>query len=148
MTWNTETGERSSHILHARLRAKYYGASVITYRPFLLQILEVTRPRSVNYLKSINGVEKDWKPGVGAPPVNRNATSIQDIDPRAIAYAKKGIIALIYSTSALHDVVDCGKQRLLVTNVWGTAHAYVDLIVFYWNLYHTNLPMTGNGVTS
>jgi hypothetical protein len=122
MTWNIDAGDRSSSILHARLRAKYYGAKVITYRPFLLKIMEVQRPAR-DPSKGAAPIEKDFKLDVGAPSVNPAATCIEDIDPKAIEYARKAIMALAYSTSAFHDVVDSGKQRLLVTNVWGTAHA-------------------------
>jgi hypothetical protein len=42
MVWDIQNGEPASDILGARLRAKYYGAQVITYRPFVINILEMS----------------------------------------------------------------------------------------------------------
>lgn len=100
MTWDPDLGEPATDILHARLRAKFYGARVITYRPILTRILKATRPR----------------------PVGTSATKDQ-IDPAALEYAQKGLAALIHSTTAFHHVVNTSSERLIVTNIWGTAHA-------------------------
>lgn len=81
-------------LLHARFRAKFWGANVITYRPYLENIMR----------QSHSGSRPEGSP----------------IDPSVIEYAKKGINALINSTEAFHNVKD---RRFIITNVFGTAHA-------------------------
>jgi len=115
-TWDTASGEPATDILSARLRAKYYGAQMITYRPFILKILEVQRPDV-----PIGAVNQTWTRDANDPRVEVVDNKI--VDPLIEDYVKKGIAALVHSTRAFHGVVDCSRQRLLVTNVWGTAHA-------------------------
>jgi hypothetical protein len=112
MQWDMDKGEPATDILEARLRAKYYGAQVITYRHFILKILQGSVP----------------------PPPNRSKDTFY---VHAIAadeftikeYASKGLRALIHSTRAFHALGPPWEKRLIVTNVWGTAHAYA----FYLN---------------
>ncbi|KAL5324528.1 hypothetical protein ACEPPN_009074 [Leptodophora sp. 'Broadleaf-Isolate-01'] len=115
MKWDATKGEPASNILEARLRAKYYGAEVITYRHFVLKLLG----------RSGLGdqVAPEYLPKIEAPQVNSNVTRIEDIDKKALQYAECGIRALIFSTRAFYGLGDPGKVRLIVTNVWGTAHA-------------------------
>ncbi|KAL2073772.1 hypothetical protein VTL71DRAFT_11098 [Oculimacula yallundae] len=111
MEWDATRGEPATNILEARLRAKYYGAEVITYRHFVLKLLgsgEIAPP----YLDKIE-----------APMVNSNVTRIEDIDAKVLHYAECGIRALIFSTQAFYGLGYPGRDRLIVTNVWGTAHA-------------------------
>jgi hypothetical protein len=104
-------------LLSARLRAKYWGAQVITYRPFVRQILEF------NYNKLMAGESPmvagsgGIRSGVSVPAIAPDAS---DIPPQVIEYAAKGIHALIESTRAFHGVPD---KRYIITNVFGTAHA-------------------------
>ena len=103
----------ASEILVARMRAKYYGAQVITYRNFVLKILEHSHATS-----SSSWVESgldDFRNGIDVPNINAS-----EIDQQALAYAKNGIQALVNSTRAFHGL---GEGRLFVTNPWGTAHA-------------------------
>jgi len=109
MTWDTKKGELATDILHARLRAKYYGAQVITYRPFILKIMELQRSDANN--------------DHGTPPDKERSSILEPLDPKIRDCARRGIEALVHSTTAFHNVVDCSKQRLIVTNIWGTAHA-------------------------
>lgn len=78
-------------ILAARLRAKFHGAEVITYRPFLKMVL-------------------NRSPEIG----------LEDISPKIMNYSRLCIRAMVDSTRAFHGM---GEGRLIVTNVWGTAHA-------------------------
>ncbi|KAI1112662.1 hypothetical protein F5Y14DRAFT_452798 [Nemania sp. NC0429] len=90
-------------ILGARLRAKYWGSQVILYRPFLRSIL--------------NGE-------VQPPYWNDHASEEQKIkgyDPRTIENAGLAIHALIESTRAFHGLKS--PQRIIITNIFGTAHA-------------------------
>jgi hypothetical protein len=77
------------------LQAKFYGAEVITYRSFLLRILQHSAT-----------------PNAG-----------MEIEPEVVDYAAKCIRALVKSTSAFHGLGDPGSKRLVVTNIWGTAMA-------------------------
>lgn len=106
----------ANDILTARLRAKFYGAQVITYRPYVEQILE---------LSSLSSVPLDRSAGA---PYAIEMSSFVDGQVfiqtsrfhKHLQYAKRGIRALINSTRAFHGL---GGGRLIVTNVWGTAHA-------------------------
>ncbi|KAK8920817.1 hypothetical protein VCV18_008122 [Metarhizium anisopliae] len=107
-------------ILAARLRAKYWGAQVITYRPFIRQILQWSEkmqkhPSSPN-LQAVS----EFRQGIAAPVIDPSAKSRKDIQPMVIEYAKRGIKALIESTRAFHGL---GSERPIITNVFGTAHA-------------------------
>ena len=126
LQWN-EDDPPAKEILHARLRAKYYGAQVITYRHFVLKILEHSATRfSTTQGEPISG---EFKPIIqDVPEVNANAKTIDDNNRKVNEYAKNCIRALIKSTEAFHGLGDPGDKRLIVTNVWGTAHAYVCLI--------------------
>lgn len=121
ISWD-ETDPPSTDILTARMRAKYYGAQVITYRNFVLKILEHS-----HVAKTSDTAERgldDFRNGIDVPSINKHAKSAEEIDRRALIYAKNGIQALINSTRAFHGL---GEGRLLVTNPWGTAHAYVSI---------------------
>lgn len=133
MIWKHHLGERSNDILHARLRAKWYGAGVITFRPYILAILEASASRQQRENESLQQEDLGYHGArtnhpqcfnsFGKPILSADAKGPDDIDPRTRAYAKKALLALIHSTSAFHDVADPGSKRLIVTNIWGTAHA-------------------------
>lgn len=120
--WDASKGEPAKDILAARLRAKYYGAEVITYRHFVLKILE--RSTTSEREQQITG---EYLPNIEAPVVAQDATKIEDFDDKVLQYAHEGLRALVHSTKAFYGLGDPGKERLIVTNVWGTAHAYVFL---------------------
>lgn len=86
----------SNDILQARLRAKMYGGQVITYRHFLRMVLN-------------SRFENETIPN-------------EKISPQIMDFAKKCIVAMFYSAQAFWGM---GDKRLIVTNVWGTSHAYV-----------------------
>ncbi|KAH7016299.1 uncharacterized protein B0I36DRAFT_44938 [Microdochium trichocladiopsis] len=105
-------------ILSARLRAKYWGSQVIIYRPFVRHLLE---KEPIPY-----GAYED--PRLPPPEMfHELAINIGDkpvpegVDPRTLNYARLGIEALVQSTSAFHGMPR--KQRIIVTNIFGTAHA-------------------------
>jgi len=134
----SDTDPPARDILTARLRAKFYGAQVITYRNFVLKILEHSASKSQN---SGQRISTDFRTGIsGVPSINKNATRPEEIDPQALNYARNCIRALIKSTTAFHGL---GDGRLIVTNVWGTAHAYVVLYL----VLTTALTHTDNGAT-
>ncbi|KUJ11887.1 uncharacterized protein LY89DRAFT_593488 [Mollisia scopiformis] len=133
--WDADRGEPARDILGARLRAKYYGAQVITYRHFILKILEISS-------KTEEQVTDEFKANISAPVVP-SGTRIEDLDPKVLEFARNGIKALIFSTKAFHGLGDPGRVRLIVTNVWGTAHAQwgnmLTLSAAYMNPFLTNL---------
>jgi hypothetical protein len=91
-------------ILSARIRAKYWGARVITYRFHIRRILELNFQSMSNQSQmAASGFSSD------------NA-----ITPEMIGYAVKGVGALIESTRAFHGLKE---KRFVVTNIFGTAHA-------------------------
>ncbi|KAI0134125.1 hypothetical protein BJ170DRAFT_716509 [Xylariales sp. AK1849] len=104
-------------ILAARLRAKYWGSQVILYRPYIDVILRNERLPDRMFRHGPPPPEQWSKQGidVGGVCLPRN------IDPRAVSYARLGIFALVESTRAFHGLDR--RQRILVTNVFTTAHA-------------------------
>lgn len=108
MPWDTDRGEPATNILEARLRAKYYGAQVITYRHFILKILQGSA--------SARHPRDDPSSQLPVPEIAADDSTVRE-------YASKGIRALIHSTRAFHNIGPPWEKRLIVTNVWGTAHA-------------------------
>ncbi|RKF72256.1 putative c6 zinc finger domain-containing protein [Golovinomyces cichoracearum] len=124
MRWVVDQPDPPNDILGARLRAKYYGARVITYRPFVLQVLERSEPAYPENLQSpVEQISDEYLSEVKAPIVKHDIKAIKDIDPKALEYVRLGLKALINSTTAFHGLGHPGEKRIIVTNVWGTAHA-------------------------
>lgn len=113
---NDENDPFAKDILGARLRAKFYGARVITYRDFVLKVLRHSSERANQDQQNSNNPTTGEAPASSAGP---------DINPITIQYAELCIKALIKSTRAFYGVGDPTTARLIVTNIWGTAHAYV-----------------------
>lgn len=101
-------------ILSARLRAKYWGAQVITYRPFVRQILELNFQKTVGPDSPMP--PSDFRSDVSVPVIGPD----NGIPPEMIEYAVKGVRALIESTRAFHGLKE---KRFIITNVFGTSHA-------------------------
>lgn len=124
-------------ILSARTRAKFYGARVITYRPFVQQILEYSwglQNAAGGENPPVANVDlKSSLPGVTAleivdPSKTLDCPQNAPIEDKIIAaygeahwgYFHRGLAALIHSTTAFHGM---DSSRLIVTNVFGTVHA-------------------------
>lgn len=125
MIWNEDDGP-SPNILAARLRAKYYGAQVITYRPFLLKILELSAggtPQSGE--QQGQQPSSEFKEHIRVPPMHENPGRTDEVNPEVLAYAINCIKALRKSTTAFWGLGNLTSERIMVTNIWGTAHAYV-----------------------
>ncbi|KAK2045344.1 hypothetical protein LZ31DRAFT_246940 [Colletotrichum somersetense] len=135
MTWVSndfrfnEEDPPATDLLDARLRAKYWGARVIIYRPFIRFILEVSeklkqRADDSGILNKENvGAIGAFNPHDATALVGHGSHGIRghdELDPEVKAWAERGIKALIQSTRAFHGV---DNKRLLVTNIFGTAHA-------------------------
>jgi hypothetical protein len=120
MTWDA-TDPPANDILGARLRAKFYGAQVITYRHFVLKILDYSASKERNFPSDT--VNTEFVDGIRVPKIPSDISSAEGIDPRVLEYARLCIKALVNSTSAFHGLGEIGKHRPIVTNIWGTAHA-------------------------
>ncbi|KAF4961768.1 hypothetical protein FSARC_10106 [Fusarium sarcochroum] len=117
----SEDDPPADDILAARLRAKYWGAQVITYRPFIRQILLFSHSIKDHALSgSFSSVSSEFRRGIAAPMIQPEANTCVDIDPHIVDLAKKGIKALIESTRAFHGL---GDKRPIIINIFGTAHA-------------------------
>ena len=103
MVWS-DSDPPANDILAARLRAKYYGTENITYRPFLKMVMN--RPSRI-----AQGFSESPTIGVGHD---------DGVSEKILKYTVLCIRAMENSTRAFHGMKD---GRLIVTNVWGTAHA-------------------------
>ncbi|KAI1344892.1 hypothetical protein F5Y15DRAFT_10362 [Xylariaceae sp. FL0016] len=114
--WN-DSDPLATDILSARLRAKYWGSQVIIYRPFLRMILnnEAQPPTAYQIQPASAATWDNLGLDAGSPSVPTH------FDPRTIDYARLAIEALVESTRAFHGMDP--NQRIIVTNVFGTAHA-------------------------
>ncbi|PHH76672.1 hypothetical protein CDD82_3889 [Ophiocordyceps australis] len=108
----------ADEILAARLRGKYWGAQVITYRPFVRMILEFNH--SQKHSTSAHPASLEIRQGnIYSVPVP-SAPEMCNIDHKIRSLAQRGIKALIESTRSFHGL---GEKRPIITNVFGTAHA-------------------------
>ncbi|KAH7132792.1 hypothetical protein EDB81DRAFT_950220 [Dactylonectria macrodidyma] len=65
-------------------------------------------------------VTPEFRQDVIAPVIHPGTRTHDDIDPKVVELAKKGLRALIESTRAFHGL---GTERPIITNIFGTAHA-------------------------
>lgn len=126
-----------SEINAARLRAKYYGARYIIYRPFLHHAIHPSQPTrtlqgpSGNMSRRASAHNSPTGGTVSAgisystgrrqseamlPPSRANYPHIDDT---VLDACRKCIDAAMRSTAAFHGI----KHRPIVTNIFGTAHA-------------------------
>jgi hypothetical protein len=132
LQWDEEDPP-SRNINDARLRAKFYGAQYIVHRPFLrlaldneVQDRDVMSPPN-NTFTPFN----ERRTGPMAPP---RATTDKEVPGDILHSARICVGAAMRSTTAFHNIID--HRRLVVTNIFGTAHAYVSFIpVLYSTLY-------------
>lgn len=138
LRWN-EMDEPSSDINAARLRAKYFGARYIIHRPFVYQVVhglmtgsgfsnrspslsvsEVGGSREATPAgRRLNGTD-DGK----APPTLISASSPSSSPDQSLeASCRKCLEAAVHSTTAFH-AFSPSSHRPIITNVFGTAHAY------------------------
>ncbi|KAJ4161531.1 uncharacterized protein LMH87_007567 [Akanthomyces muscarius] len=108
----------ASDILSARLRAKYWGAQVLTYRPFLRQILQFSFVK--NHPTTGQLPSSEFRAEVEAPRIDPQARNVQDLNPHILVLAQKAIKALVESTRAFHGL---DNKRPVITSVFSTAHA-------------------------
>ncbi|KFY89772.1 hypothetical protein V498_06293 [Pseudogymnoascus sp. VKM F-4517 (FW-2822)] len=107
-TWNPDDPPSQS-IFAARLRGKYYGGLVITYRPFLKMILD-----NEFSARTPEGDQPDY------------------ISPMIMNHARSCIDSLIKSTQAFWNVPGV---RPILTNRWGTAYAQYGNVLLLLAVY-------------
>lgn len=105
----------ADNILSARLRAKFYGAQVITYRPCIKMILEL----SFNLRREAAGSTGQMVQTLEEVPRDI-VRKVEALGHEVWNHARKGVRALVQSTQAFHGL---GDKRPIITNVFGTAHA-------------------------
>lgn len=106
----SDTDPPSPDINAACMRAKYYGASYLIHRPFLHDALHPIQPNGT----SNPAVQQRSFPPASVKPV--------EVTPEVYEASKKCVEAAIQSTIAFDGV----HKRPIVTNIFGTAHAYVS----------------------
>lgn len=122
-------------ILSARIRAKFWGANVITYRPSIKTVLDFGHKRQNHFSEESERAIPHEDAG-GWATVRSDARSPSDIDTVVFENARKGIDAVIKSTMAFHGLED---KRFIITNVFGTAHAQWGNLITLTAAYHDSL---------
>lgn len=115
LEWD-DVEEPSTAINAARLRGKYYGAAYIIHRPYLRYALE-QELFTIHDSVSTAGQLQIRKAGVMAPP----DTAVQLQHNEIHKSCKMCVDAAIRSTLAFDGIIT--HRRLIVTNIFGTAHA-------------------------
>lgn len=116
----------------ARLRAKYYGAQYIIHRPFLRHALDnsmdfpdTQSPHAhavaayQNRSSSFSPQAMERKPSNMGPPGPTQKEKIHQAE--ILQSARTCVAAAVQSTEAFDNIIK--GQRLIVTNIFGTAHA-------------------------
>lgn len=118
----------ANEINAARMRAKYYGARYIIHRPLLYQALHLVRkpistddkgnpiPDAVQHHQTDIGGGRWNCPAPGEPTV-----TMRDLPTNL----RRACIVCIESAIASTKALDGIEGRPVVTNIFGTAHAYV-----------------------
>ncbi|KAK2762681.1 hypothetical protein FQN54_000855 [Arachnomyces sp. PD_36] len=146
----------------ARMRAKYYGAKYIIYRPLLHHALHPIPPpkeRSLGSAKSpasigsksqqvspslshshrassmVRRSSEMGPPGYSAAYQNQTATPFKKLDPKLQEACRICIDSAIRSTTAFDGV----EGRPIVTNIFGTAHAQFGNMLVLSATYMSNL---------
>jgi hypothetical protein len=139
MRWN-DNDPPSPDINHARMRAKYWGARYIIHRPVLFHALHFLGPNaSGSAVDSPAGLAGSHtspslthgqratdmtriSSDLGTLQGSNGAHSYRDLPPKIRRACGLCVQSAIQSTIAFDGV----KGRPVVTNIFGTAHAYVQ----------------------
>ncbi|KAL8832185.1 MAG: hypothetical protein Q9170_004983 [Blastenia crenularia] len=138
----------SSDINTARLRAKYYGAQYIIHRPFLrhaldnnMDFVENSSPHG-NVVNAHQNRSSPFSPQAMerkhsnmGPPGPTQKEKIQQTE--ILKSAKTCVGAAIQSTVAFDNILK--HQRLIVTNIFGTAHAQFGNMLVLATTYKSHL---------
>lgn len=153
MRWS-DNDPPSPDINVARMRAKYYGARYIIHRPLLYHALHYCGPNmgplsvdsparygeAVSSQVSPSLTHGQYAPGMtrmssdlgSVPGANGTAHTYRDLPQKLRRACKVCLQSAVRSTEAF----DAIKGRPVVTNIFGTAHAYVDCSCFVTQFRH------------
>ncbi|KAL8782601.1 MAG: hypothetical protein Q9213_005233 [Squamulea squamosa] len=138
----------SSDINTARLRAKYYGAQYIIHRPFLRHALDNKmefQDSASPHVKAAIGYQNRSSPfspqamerkisNMGPPgPTQKEKIHQEEI----LQSARNCVAAAVKSTEAFDNVIN--RQRLIVTNIFGTSHAQFGNMLVLATTYKSHL---------
>ncbi|KAM0429105.1 hypothetical protein ACHAQK_011277 [Fusarium lateritium] len=125
--------------LAARLRANYWYARAITFRPFIQEILEFSHSNKRHVMEArARTASPASRLDDMTPWTDLKKSVYHEIDLRLVGLAKKGIKALVESTRAFYGL---GDHRPIILNVFGTAHRQV-ILHFSWGNEIRLLTMT------
>ena len=131
--WDWDDDDHQSENINvARMRAKYYGAKYIIYRPVLNYALRQANPPPTPDSKYSNSPETGYAiaspmrrahspPGRNHPASDTEPPGMSlggQVDNETIAACKICVESAIRSTTAFDKV----RRRLITTNIFGTAH--------------------------
>ncbi|KAI4196114.1 MAG: hypothetical protein LQ350_006750 [Teloschistes chrysophthalmus] len=143
-----DSDEPSSDINTARLRAKYYGAQYIIHRPFLRHALDnnmAFQEYSSPHVHARVG-HQDASAAFSPQPLERRPSGTGPPGPtqkekihqeEIMQSAKICVKAAIQSTIAFDNIIN--RQRLIVTNIFGTAHAQFGNMLVLATTYKSQL---------
>ena len=132
--WDWDDDDHQSENINvARMRAKYYGAKYIIHRPVLYYALQHANPATapnnkysdspgpghafaspVQHAHSPSG--RSRRPSEMGPPSRGSSVKV---DGKILSASRECVEAAIRSTTAFDKV----PRRLIITNIFGTAHA-------------------------
>lgn len=121
LQWNS-TDPPSIFINHARLRGKFYGAQYIIHRPLLHLAMMLDEQGGLDQYMACRS--ESPKPGTMAPPPKEPESWLEWV----LKSARTCIEAAKLSTLAFEGIID--HRRLVVTNIFGTIHAYVHCLEY------------------
>ncbi|KAL9123958.1 MAG: hypothetical protein Q9217_006666 [Psora testacea] len=114
LRWTDGDAPVRGDVNQARLRGKYYGALYIIHRPMLHYALELEATGHLDHYMS-QAAEQAF--GSMRPPKTPIDPYFEDV----VQAACTTIQAAVWSTQAFDGIIDF--RRLIVTNIFGTAHA-------------------------
>ncbi|TEA11918.1 hypothetical protein C8034_v006943 [Colletotrichum sidae] len=121
----SEDDDPATNIIDARLRAKYWGTQNIIYRLVIKMALDLShqlkqKPPGASPEGDAAGTAGIFQSGDAASFIGHKVRTYDDLGDKINNFLRDGVRSLVKSTSAFHGI---DQQRLLVTNIFGTAHA-------------------------
>ncbi|EOD46234.1 C6 finger domain-containing protein [Neofusicoccum parvum] len=116
-----DSDEPSDDINKARMRAKYYGARYIITRPILHWAIH-TNPAPTFLMKQYGFTPTDENDSPD-PSENLVSDSLSKASWHKVMMASKRCVESAVQSTIAFDGIENASQRLIVTNIFGTAHA-------------------------
>ncbi|KAL8772140.1 MAG: hypothetical protein Q9209_002575 [Squamulea sp. 1 TL-2023] len=138
----------SSDINTARLRAKYYGAQYIIHRPFLRHALDNKMDFQDSASSQVNTAlgHKNRSSPFSPQAMERKNSNMGPPGPtqkekihqaEILESARTCVAAAVQSTIAFDNIIN--RQRLIVTNIFGTSHAQFGNMLVLATTYKSHL---------